>query len=390
MRQALRQVARRSSAAGLPSRGLVHRAALSTARVEEPPRRERAGSSSAVDKSKEAASSILASGGSEAPSLPAAAAAAAPATPSRAVAVAWLSHRKAKQEAAVLEASALLQSGTATGDAATASLNVAMTSCGEIGLWAQALALYERMVASGVPVHQRSGLLAMKSAMHLGRYEMALAVWARMRDAGVPAQREEYTVTMSACERLGQWERALALFDEMAERGVTPDTNTMGVAILACERGGQAARANELLLRMEALGGRPPTALYNSALRACAASERRGGGVGGGSSGGVGGVGGGAGGDSADALLAAELCSRMRRLGVARDLATYRVAVAACAAGGLPARGKLLSLVDALLQEPPARVRGWTADEALCTAALEACADAGHWRGWRAATQGRP
>ena len=50
--------------------------------------------------------------------------------------------------------------------------------------------------------------------------------------------------------------------------------------------------------------------------------------------------------------LSAELCARMRKLGVARDLATYRSAVAACAAGGAASRGKLLTLVDSLLQAP--------------------------------------
>jgi hypothetical protein len=44
------------------------------------------------------------------------------------VAYAWLKERKAKQEAAIIEATVLLQ-GDATGDAAAASLNAAMMSC---------------------------------------------------------------------------------------------------------------------------------------------------------------------------------------------------------------------------------------------------------------------
>tara|TARA_B110000196_G_C20500450_1_gene366475 strand:+ start:180 stop:509 length:330 start_codon:yes stop_codon:yes gene_type:complete len=51
------------------------------------------------------------------------------ATPlTRSVAYAWLKERKAKQEAAIIEATVLLQ-GDATGDAAAASLNAAMMSC---------------------------------------------------------------------------------------------------------------------------------------------------------------------------------------------------------------------------------------------------------------------
>ena len=49
-----------------------------------------------------------------------------------------------------------------------------MISCGEVGRWAQALALYERMAAGGVRLEQRSFRLAMTSAMQLGRYETAL------------------------------------------------------------------------------------------------------------------------------------------------------------------------------------------------------------------------
>ena len=171
--------------------------------------------------------------------------------PTRAVAHAWLKERRAKQEAAVIEATVLLE-GDATGAAAAASLNAAMISCGEVGRWAQALALYERMAAGGVRLEQRSFRLAMTSAMQLGRYETALHIWRRMLAAGHTPQREapaswaltlslslsltltssrqappsraltlalpltqEYTVSMSACERLGEWEQALALFDEI-------------------------------------------------------------------------------------------------------------------------------------------------------------------------------
>ena len=42
----------------------------------------------------------------------------------------------------MLEASVLLK-GDLTGDAAVTSLNTAMAACGDIGRWAQALALYE-------------------------------------------------------------------------------------------------------------------------------------------------------------------------------------------------------------------------------------------------------
>ena len=289
--------------------------------------------------------------------------------PTRAVAHAWLKERRAKQEAAVIEATVLLE-GDATGAAAAASLNAAMISCGEIGRWAQALALYERMAAGGVRLEQRSFRLAMTSAMQLGRYETALHIWRRMLAAGHTPQREapaswaltlslsltltlsltssrqappsraltlalpltqEYTVSMSACERLGEWEQALALFDEMGARGVKVDTNTLHVAILACARGGQASRADGLLRRMEAFG-RPPTALYNAAMRACAKHGHA----------------------HAGAL---DALTRMRRLGVPRDAATYRAALAACQAGGVPARGELLSVVDWLLQEPEALVR---------------------------------
>ena len=133
----------------------------------------------------------------------------------RAVADAWIRERKAKQEAAIIEASVLLK-GDLTGDAAVTSLNTAMAACGDIGRWAQALALYERMAASGVRIEQRSFRLAMTSAMQLGRYETALHIWQRMRATTLRPQREEYTVSMSACERLGDWEEALSLFDEMA------------------------------------------------------------------------------------------------------------------------------------------------------------------------------
>ena len=44
---------------------------------------------------------------------------------------------------------------------------------GDIGRWAQALALYERMAASGVRIEQRSFRLAMTSAMQLGRYDFS-------------------------------------------------------------------------------------------------------------------------------------------------------------------------------------------------------------------------
>ena len=315
------------------------------------------------------------------------------ATPlTRSVAYAWLKERKAKQEAAIIEATVLLQ-GDATGDAAAASLNAAMMSCGDIGRWAQALALYERMAAGGVRVEQRSFRLAMTSAMQLGRYETALHIWHRLLAAGLRPQREEYTVSMSACERLGEWEEALGLFDEMAA-GATPDTNTLHVAILACERGGQASRADGLLRRMEAFG-RPPTALYNAAMRACARH-------------------GNAHAGTLDAL------TRMRRLGMPRDAATYRAALAACQVGGAPARSDMLSVVNWLLQEPeavvrtrthcpspspspsasasasaspdlspgpnpnpnpnPLQVRACTGDAPLCTSALEACAASGHWR----------
>ena len=82
-----------------------------------------------------------------APATPLTRSAATP--PTRAVAYAWLKERRAKQEAAVIEATVLLE-GDATGAAAAASLNAAMISCGEVGRWAQALALYERMAAGGV------------------------------------------------------------------------------------------------------------------------------------------------------------------------------------------------------------------------------------------------
>ena len=286
-----------------------------------------------------------------APATPLTRSAATPLT--RSVAYAWLKERKAKQEAAIIEATVLLQ-GDVTGDAAAASLNAAMMSCGDIGRWAQALALYERMAAGGVRVEQRSFRLAMTSAMQLGRYETALHIWHRLLAAGLRPQREEYTVSMSACERLGEWEEALGLFDEMAAQGVKPDTNTLHVAILACERGGQASRADGLLRRMEAFG-RPPTALYNAAMRACARH-------------------GNAHAGALDAL------TRMRRLGVPRDAATYRAALAACQAGGAAARSELLSVIDWLLQEPEAVVRACTGDAPLCTSALEACAASGHWR----------
>lgn len=127
----------------------------------------------------------------------------APATPlTRSVAHTWLKERKVKQEAAIIEATALLQ-GDATGAVAAASLNAAMTACGDIGRWAQALALYERMAAGGVRVEQRAFRLAMTSAMQLGRYETALHIWHRLLAAGLTPQREEYTVRMSACNRTG-------------------------------------------------------------------------------------------------------------------------------------------------------------------------------------------
>jgi hypothetical protein len=93
-----------------------------------------------------------------------------------------------------------------------------------------------------------------------------------------------------------------------------------------------AVAEREMLSRIELLGARPPTELYNGAMLACAATEQW--------------------------TLAAELFTRMHRLGVPRDAASYSAVIWACHVGTGAhegARTKLLLAVDHLLQEPAER-----------------------------------
>ena len=160
-------------------------------------------------------------------------------------------------------------------------INATMIVCVQAGRDAEALALFDEMVACGLQPCTNSYNTAIRICRRALKPDDALALLGHMREHGrnwgAGPDAGSYSGVIRACGLTGRIDDALQVFDTLLEEGpafgVSPDNATYTAIITACGINGRHQDALRLFRQMRERGLTPDAINFANAISSCGAAN---------------------------------------------------------------------------------------------------------------------